>query len=118
VKNFEAGLEAIRASENWLAGFPDFHLVCGLFYMRYIGSNPAKYLSDVPKIEQSFQRALALGETEKFKSVHGAGSFLASYNLGVFYHAFGDDARARPCLESAANQNYAPAAGLLKKLKP
>lgn len=118
LNKFEAGLEAIRASENRLADFPDFHHVCGLFYMKFIGSNPARYISDVPKIEQSFQRCLALGETDKYKSVHGSGSFLASYNLGVFYHAFGDDARARPCLESAASQGYAPAAALLKKLKP
>jgi glycosyltransferase involved in cell wall biosynthesis len=118
LKNFEAGLDAIRASEDWLADFPDFHLVCGLFYMRYIGSNPAKHIADVPKIEQSFRRSLAIGETDKYKSVHGAGSFLANYNLGVFYHAFGDDARARPCLESAAQQNYARATALLKKLKP
>jgi glycosyltransferase involved in cell wall biosynthesis len=118
LKQFEAGLDAIRAAENWLADFPDFHHVCGLFYMRYIGSNPAKYLAELPKIEQSFRRSLAVGETDKYKSVHGSGSFLASYNLGVFYHAMGDDARARPCLESAAGQNYEPAAALLKKVQP
>jgi tetratricopeptide (TPR) repeat protein len=117
LKQYAAGLEVIRASENWLADFPDYHHVCGLFYMRYVGSNPAKNLADLPKIEQSFQRCLALGETDKYKSVHGAGSFLANYNLGVFYHAMGNDARARGCLEAAAGQDYAPAATLLKKLK-
>jgi hypothetical protein len=50
--------------------------------------------------------------------VYGSGSFLASYNLGVFYHAFGDDAGAQRCLEAAARQNYAPAAALLQQLKP
>jgi len=117
LKQFEAGLEAIRASEDRLADFPDFHHVCGLFYMKFIGSNPAKHIANLPKIEQSFRRSLALGETDKYKSVHGAGSFLANYNLGVFHHAFGDDACARTCLEAAARQNYAPAAALLKKLK-
>jgi hypothetical protein len=34
----------------------------------------------------------------------------------VFYHAMGDEARARGCLEAAAGQNYAPAAALLQKL--
>jgi len=118
LKQFDAGLEAIRSSENWLADFPDFQLVCGLFYMKYIGSDPVQRIADLPKIEQSYQRSLALGETEKYKSIQGSGSFLANYNLGVFYHAFGDDSRARPCLETAAGQNYAPAAALLKKLKP
>jgi glycosyltransferase involved in cell wall biosynthesis len=117
LKEYAAGLEALHAAAGWLADFPDFHHVCGLFYMRYIGSNPAKYLADVPKIEQSFRRCLALGETDKYKSVHGSGSFLASYNLGVFYHAFGNDAQARPCLEAAARQNYSPAVALLKQLR-
>jgi len=117
LNQFAAGLEAIRSSENWLADFPDFHLVCGLFYAKYVGSNPAKFMGDLPKIEQGYKRSLALGETDKYKSVHGAGSFLANYNLGVFYHAFGEDARARTCLETAAGQGYAPAAALLKKLK-
>lgn len=118
LKQYAAGLEAIRAGEGWLADFPDFHHVCGLFYMRYIGSDPAKHLGDMPKIEQSFRRCLALGETDKYKSVEGTGSFLANYNLGVFYHALGDNVRARPCLEAAARQNYAPAAALLRQLKP
>lgn len=117
LKEFEAGLEALRAAETWLADFPDFHHVCGLFYMRYIGANPAQHLADIPKIESSFRRSLALGETEKYKSVHGSGSFLANYNLGVFYHAMGQDAPARGCLEAAAAQGYAPAAALLRKLK-
>jgi len=118
LKQYAAGLEAIRDSESWLADFPDFHHVCGLFYMRYVGSDPAKNIGDLPKIEQSFLRSLTLGETEKYKSVYGSGSFLASYNLGVFYHAFGDDAGAQRCLEAAARQNYAPAAALLQQLKP
>jgi hypothetical protein len=117
LKEYAAGLAAIRASEAWLADFPDFHHVCGLFYMRYVGSNPAQSIGDLPKIEQSFRRSLTLGETDKYKSVHGSGSFLASYNLGVFYHAFGDAAGAERCLEAAARQNYAPAAALLQKLR-
>jgi len=116
LKEFDAGLEAIRTSEQWLADFPDFHHVCGLFYMRYVGSDPAKRLADIPKIEQSYLRAIALGETDKYKSVHGSGSFLANYNLGVFYHAMGQDVKARPCLKASAAQNYVPAVALLKKI--
>jgi hypothetical protein len=86
--------------------------------MKHVASDPAKHIADIPKIEQSYRRALALGETDKYKSVHGSGSFLANYNLGVFYHAMGDDARAQPCLKAAARQSYAPAIALLKKIKP
>lgn len=117
LQQFESGLDVIRGFESQLADFPDFHHVCGLFYLKYVLSNPAKNIADLSKIEQCFQRSLALGDTEKYKSVQGAGSFLASYNLGAFYHAFGDDARARPFLESAAKQNYSPAVALLPALE-
>jgi hypothetical protein len=72
----------------------------------------------VPKVEQSFQRCLALGETDRYKSVHGTGTFLANYNLGLFYHVFGNVAGAQGCFESAAQAGYEPAALILKKLKP
>lgn len=118
LKEFAAGLGVIRAAENRLADFPDFHHVCGLFYMRYVGSDPARHLAEMPKIEASFRRCLAVGETDKYKSVQGTGSFLASYHLGVFHHALGDDARARPYLAAAAKDGYAPAVALLGNLKP
>ena len=116
VKQFDAGLETIARSENNLAGFPDFHLARGLFYMNLIRNDTAKHISEVPKVEQSFQRCLALGETDRYKSVRGAGTFLANYNLGLFYHVFGNAAGAKSCLEFAARSGYAPAAALLEKL--
>jgi hypothetical protein len=48
--------------------------------------------------------------------VHGSGTFLANYNLGVFYQAFGNSEGARRCFESAAAQGYEPAAALLEKM--
>jgi len=116
VKRFDAGLKAMARSEKTLAGFPDFHLARGLFYMNLIRNDTVKHISEVPKVEQSFQRCLALGETDRYKSVHGTGTFLANYNLGLFYHVFGNAAGAKDCLESAAKAGYAPAAALLAKL--
>lgn len=116
LKKFDTGLETILRSEKNLADFPDFHLARGLFYMELIRSDTAKHISELPKIEQSYQKCLALGESEKYKSVHGTGSFLAEYNLGVFYHVLGDEPAARRCFESAAAQGYAPAAALLQKI--
>ena len=117
LKKFEVGAEVITKSEKTLEDFPDFHLVRGLFYMNLIRSNASKHIKELPKIEQSFQRCLALGETDKYKSVHGSGTFLANYNLGVFYHAFGNAIGAQKCFEAAASQGYEPAAAMLKKIK-
>jgi glycosyltransferase involved in cell wall biosynthesis len=117
LKKFDAGIEAIGKSEHSLQDFPDYYLAKGLFYMNLIRSNAAKYAQELPKIEQSFQRCLALGGTDKYKSVWGSGTFLANYNLGVFYHAFGNGNGARKCFEVAAAQGYEPAAAMLKRLK-
>jgi hypothetical protein len=48
--------------------------------------------------------------------VQGAGTFLAHYNLGVFYQVFGRGEEARRCFEASAAQGYEPAAALLEKL--
>jgi glycosyltransferase involved in cell wall biosynthesis len=118
LKRFEAGLGVIGQWGGALEDFPDFHLVCGLFFMNMVRSNSAKHISHLPRIEQAFKRCLALGETEKYKSVRGSGTFLAQYNLGTLYHVFGDAAGARKCFESAAALGYEPAGEMLKKLPP
>ena len=115
LKKFDAGTDAIGKWEKLLEDFPDYHLVHGLFYMNLIRSNPAKYAGELPKIEKSFRRCLALGETDKYKSVRGSGTYLANYNLGLFYRVFGNTAAARQCFESAAALGYEPAAVMLKR---
>ena len=78
LKKFEAGIEVVARAEKYLGGFPDFFLVRGLFFMNLIRSNPAKYVSELPKIEQSFRRCLALGEAERRGSAPGSGALPAS----------------------------------------
>lgn len=114
LKEFEPGLAVIRKAGADLDDFPDFHLARGLFYMHLIRCHPAQYVSQLHEIEDSFRRALAIGETDKYRSVLGSGTFLANYNLGLYYHVFGDAARARACFEAAVQQGYQPAAAMLK----
>ncbi len=117
LKKFDVGVDAIDKSEKYLGDFPDFYLARGLFYMNLIRSNAAKYANELLKIEQSLRRCLALGETEKYKSVLGSGTFLANYNLGVFYNVFGNTNGAQKCFETAAAQGYEPATAMLKRIR-
>jgi glycosyltransferase involved in cell wall biosynthesis len=116
VKQFVLGLEVVAKAETYLLDFPDFFLARGLFFMHLVRSNPAKYVSELPKIEESFLRCLKLGEDERRRSVFGSGSYLASYNLGLYYQLFGNIPGARKYYGLSAAQGYAPAAALLKKL--
>ena len=116
LNRFEEGLRVIAQAERFCQDLPDFHLVCGLFYMQLVRSNPAQYLAYLPDIEQRFQRCLALGESARYKSVVGTGTFLACYNLGALYHVFGQAAAARQCFEQAAGFGYEPARQMLATL--
>ncbi len=116
LKRFENGLRVLASAGEWLDDFPDYYLASGLFYLHLVRSNPAKYIVHLPKIEQSFQRCLALGDTDQYRSVRGTGSFLASYNLGTFYLVLGNTPDARRCFETAARQGYEPAATMLERL--
>ena len=116
LKRFDAALALIEKASKTLDDFPDFHLASGLFYLQLVRSNAAKYISHLPKIENSFKRAIALGETSKYKSVCGAGTFLAQYNLGTLYHVFGDGEKARTCFAKAAALGYKPAVEMLERL--
>src|SRR5581483_7235295 len=116
LKEFQTALGVIQRAAAVVDDFPDFHLACGLFYMNLVRSNSAKYISYLPNIEKSFKRALSLGESEKHKTVAGAGTFLAQYNLGTLYHVFGDASAARRCFEQAAALGYQPAREMLQRL--
>jgi tetratricopeptide (TPR) repeat protein len=116
LNHFEEGLRVIEQADRFCQNLRDFHLVCGLFYMQLVRSNPAQYLAYLPNIEQRFQRCLALGESAQYKSVVGTGTFLAYYNLDALYHVYGEAAAARQCFERAAGFGYEPARQMLATL--
>lgn len=116
LKSFDRGLALIGQWAGKVDDFPDFHLACGLFFMNLVRSDTARYVSYLPRIESSFRRALSIGESQKYKSVKGAGTFLAQYNLGTLYHVFGNAAAAKECFEKAAADGYTPAQEMLRKL--
>ena len=117
LQQYQKALTVLEKVQDRVEDFPDFHLACGLFYMNLVKSNTAKYISYLPKIESSFKRSLALGESDKYKSVKGSGTFLAYYNLGTLYHVFGNEPGARQCFEQAAGFGYEPAVRMLEQWK-
>lgn len=115
-KNLECGLNIISQEEHILSDYPDFHFVSGLFYMDLVFSNINKYINYFPYIEKSYLACLALGETDRYDSVRGTGSFRAAYNLGVFYETIGDLVKARKYYELSAQDKYRLAIDRLAKL--
>ena len=103
--------ESIRYNDS-----PDFNFVCGEFYRELVLSDINKYINYLPYIEKSYFRCLEIGETQKYDSIVGTGSFLASYNLGVWYEVSGQVEKAKSYYTMSVEWGYQKAAERLKML--
>ncbi|MED4269188.1 glycosyltransferase family 2 protein [Geobacillus stearothermophilus] len=115
-RSFEKGLQLIAMEQEKLQDLPDFHFACALFYMEAAFCNSDQYAHLFPFIEKSFVRCLEIGETDNYDRVWGTGSFLAAYNLGVFYEVTGRKAKAISFYKRAANEGYEKAVERLNML--
>ncbi|GIP35603.1 glycosyltransferase [Paenibacillus sp. J2TS4] len=114
--NMQKGLEIIQSEETRMRDFPDFYFVCGLFYMNLVSSDVSKYLHLLLQIQSNYIKALEIGETSKYLTVEGTGSYAAAYNLGVFYETTGDTQEAIRYYKEAEKYNYRPALNRLAAL--
>ncbi|AWX58575.1 glycosyltransferase family 2 protein [Brevibacillus brevis] len=118
IGKLDTGYTVIQAEQNQdqLSNFPDFHFALGMFYMDYVLSNTAAHIDKLPRIEASFHKCLELGDRKEFGGIIGAGSFLAAYNLGVFYEVIGDHKKAVEYYHFSAEHDYQKAKERLSSL--
>lgn len=106
----------VEAETPYLGGYADFRFVCGLFYMRLVLSDTRANLAYLPRIEESFQECLRIGERPEQGGVAGSGSFKAAYNLGVWYEVSGQMEQAARFYRESAAAGFEPAVGRLREL--
>ncbi|UUZ82637.1 glycosyltransferase [Paenibacillus sp. P26] len=87
--------------------FPDLFFLMGLLAMD---------TGKIQDVESYFIKALQIGETRKFSSVKGVGTFKASYNLGVYYEVTNKKEQALKYYKQAAQDQYGPAVERLQNL--
>lgn len=115
-KNLTRAYEIIQTEQARLQTVPGFHFVSGLFYMDYILSDIQTHVDKLDLIEKAFLTCLELGDSNRYDSVVGTGSYLASYNLGVLYEVVGDVRKAEQMYNHSANYDYQPAVQRLRLL--
>jgi len=115
--DWQQGLDIISKEIHNLSDYPDFYFVCGYFYMELVFSNVNEYIHYFSNIEQFYLKCLEIGETDKYDSVKGTGSFRAAYNLGVFYETNNNLIKAKYYYELSAIEQYEPAVNRLSKYK-
>ncbi|WNC14461.1 glycosyltransferase family 2 protein [Brevibacillus brevis] len=114
--HFKVCDQVIKECSPILDDYPDFHFARGLFTMNYLIKGGLTDPSQIYWIEESFRKCLSIGETDKYDSVIGTGSFLAYYNLGVFYEVVGKIQDAIACYKMSSQHDYGPAAIRLRRL--
>lgn len=116
-RDWDTGLSLIEKEQKSLGEYADFHFASGILFMRAILADTGKYISYLPRIEQSYLKCLEIGEVPANQGVGGTGSFRAAYNLGTWYEVAGDIGRAKKYYQRAAKENYQPAVERLELLK-
>lgn len=115
-KDFNIGLELIEDNFASLQNIADFHFACGMFFMEAIISDFNTYSSYYENIEISYLNALSVGDGAS-GGVMGAGSYLAAYNLGLFYEMNNFKDKAIECYMISKQYSYQPAIDRLVILK-
>ena len=117
IQDWDTGLGIIEKEHTRLEGYADFHFACGILYMKAILADTRKYISYLPRIEQSYLTCLEIGEVPANQGVGGTGSFRAAYNLGTWYEVAGSLEKAKEYYQKAAKEKYQPAVERLALLK-
>jgi glycosyltransferase involved in cell wall biosynthesis len=114
LKRIERACEVLGTHGARWPDFPDLHFAAGLILLESVRQDPGGRLQMLPQVEACFRRCIELGETTRYKSVRGTGSFLAWHNLGLLFETLDDEAAARRFYKVAADLGYAPAAERLR----
>lgn len=105
----QRALHILLRQEPHMHNSADFYFFCGEFFMELVQTRTQRYITYLPRVEQSFVRCLQIGENTEDSVVIGNGSFRAFYRLGVWYELTNQPQHARACYESAAQMGYEPA---------
>lgn len=112
----EQGLKVIEQEQERYNDSPDFNFVCAEFYRELVLSNVEKYMAYLPLIESYYIKCLEIGETTKYDSIVGTGTYAAAYNLGVWYEVSGQVEKAKVCYNMASEWGYEKAIERIKLL--
>ncbi len=106
IGDMETGLQLVQNESTQYYDSPDFNMVCGEFYRELVLSDIEKYIGYLGYIEKSYIRCLEIGETKKYDSIIGTGTFLAAYNLGVWYEVSGQIGLAQKYYKMSMDWGY------------
>lgn len=113
---YKEGHKLIEQEEFNLQHLSEFYFACAAFYREYVLSNVKENIQYLPFIEQCYLECLNIGENEEEDGAVGTGSYLAAYNLGVWYEVTKQLDKAVECYTLAEEWDYIKATERKKAL--
>lgn len=98
-ESLERAFSIVKDTEKYFLENSDFYFFRGIFFMKLVLSDTAKYIGYLPEIEKSYLRCIEIGERDDQMTILGTGSFKAWHNLGLYYSLSGDKEKAAICQE-------------------
>lgn len=117
VNQFEKGLKIIDNVFDLMNNSCDFYFACGVFFTELVSYNPEKYMNYFNNIELCYLNALQLGGGNNLEIVDGTGTYLAAFNLGIFYELIGNSSKALKYYELSYSFNYSKALVPINRIK-
>ncbi|WP_284560970.1 glycosyltransferase family 2 protein [Bacillus sp. T2.9-1] len=105
----EETIRIINENEQRMKNISDFHFYKGLFYLDYCLKHMQSSIYFLSKIEESFLKCIEISNKKHIEYLKGTASFLALYNLGVYYEVIGSMTRAEIYYVKSAKYGYQPA---------
>lgn len=105
VNELEKGLMVIENTFDFMSDCCDFYFVCGLFFTELVAYDSNKYISYFNNIDICYLNALQLD----YEIVEGTGSYLAAFNLGIFYELSNNLENAIKYFNLSSSYKYKPA---------
>ncbi|MGD7006924.1 hypothetical protein [Metabacillus sp. 84] len=105
----EEVINIINYNELKLKHVTDFHFAKGLFILDFLLKFPKTNFVNIQMIENSFLTCIDLSEKAHKEYVQGTSSYLATYNLGVYYEITKDLSKAINYYKLSAKYSYSPA---------
>ena len=115
--NFVRGHHIIESEEVNLQYSSNFYFICAMFYREYVLVDVQRNITYLPYVEQCYLECLKLGDNEKENGTVGAGTYLAAYNLGVWYEVTKRIDQAIKYYIMAGNWGYKKAIQRIEKIK-
>ena len=109
IQAWDKGIFLIEQNYDFMKYYADFHFTCATFFMEAAFHDPERYIHLMQLIPECYENCLVIGESDQHDHIIGTGSFLAEFNLAVYYETTGNLELATKFYSASANNGYLPA---------